>query len=118
MQCRACGKELRSNNKSGIHSKCMTSSERFEQIDERTKRSGTEEQGDPEQWKEAAKAMLGLTTKDDDLAVLGLSSMPTQIELRRCYRARMFECHPDRGGNAEMAAKVNEAYKNLAKRCA
>lgn len=114
MKCQRCGGELRANNKSGIHSKCMTSSERFDRIDDKTKRGG--DGGDPDQWREAAKAMLGLTTQDDDLEVFGFTRLPTELELRRAYKAKMFEHHPDRGGDAQMAARINEAYTKLSKK--
>jgi hypothetical protein len=92
----------------------MTSSERFDRIDDRTKRGG--EGGNPDQWREAAKAMLGLSTQDADLEIFGFTHLPTQLELRRAYKAKMFEHHPDRGGDTNMAARIAEAYANLLKR--
>jgi hypothetical protein len=47
-------------------------------------------------------------------AVLGLSTDADAIEIRRAYRERMKEVHPDHGGDRETFDRVREAYETAA----
>jgi len=47
---------------------------------------------------------------------LGLESSATLTEIKRAYRARALETHPDRGGTAEDFRKVHSAYESALKR--
>lgn len=46
-------------------------------------------------------------------AVLGLSGVFTQDDVKVAYRQRARETHPDAGGNAEAFRRVREAYEAL-----
>ncbi len=45
------------------------------------------------------------------LAVLGLAPAATVDEIKRAYRKRALETHPDRGGDAEAFRGVHRAYE-------
>lgn len=45
--------------------------------------------------------------------VLGVAQGSTLIEIKRAYRARVHETHPDRGGSAEAFQVVQRAYERL-----
>ena len=45
--------------------------------------------------------------------ILGVSRHATDKELRKAYKAKSMEHHPDRGGNEEEFKKINEAYSTL-----
>ena len=49
----------------------------------------------------------------DYYAVLGVPRDATQEEIRRAYRRRAHELHPDKGGDAEKMKELNEAYEVL-----
>ena len=49
----------------------------------------------------------------DHFAVLGVSPFDTPDTVRRAYRARIFAVHPDRGGDAEEARLVVDAFRVL-----
>jgi DnaJ-domain-containing protein 1 len=117
MRCRACGKELRANNKAGIHTACMTSADRMERVEARYKHSATDQRGDADEWANAARALFGDPAVDDNnLKALGFSEVPTAAELKKRYRELMLENHPDRGGDAQRAAEINTAYVAVLKR--
>lgn len=116
MRCRVCGEELRANNKSGIHTKCMTTQDRTDRLFARYKH--TDHQGNAAEWAETARQLCGGEVVNDDkhLRTLGLSSLPSAAELKRRYRELMMLNHPDRGGTDEVAAAINTAYTELLKR--
>jgi len=45
--------------------------------------------------------------------VLGVSETATQEEIKKAFRTKSKESHPDRGGNEEEFKRINEAYSNL-----
>lgn len=51
--------------------------------------------------------------KVDHYTVLGIASDASQAEIKRVYRAMAALHHPDKGGDAEVMARVNAAYACL-----
>jgi hypothetical protein len=49
-------------------------------------------------------------------ALLGLEPGANLIELKRAFRARALETHPDRGGDAAQFRAVQRAYERLLQR--
>ncbi len=47
---------------------------------------------------------------------LGLKPRATVLEIKRAYRLRALEAHPDRGGSAEAFRKLQSAYESALKR--
>jgi curved DNA-binding protein CbpA len=45
--------------------------------------------------------------------ILGVSQDATQAEIKKAYRRKSSENHPDKGGDAETMAQVNRAYECL-----
>lgn len=45
--------------------------------------------------------------------LLGISSTASLEEIKKAYRKKALENHPDKGGNEEMFKKINEAYETL-----
>ncbi|HET7543235.1 MAG TPA: J domain-containing protein [Polyangiaceae bacterium] len=48
--------------------------------------------------------------------ILGVSSAATLAEIKRAYRARALQTHPDRGGNPEEFRALQRAYESALKR--
>ncbi|MGC4087715.1 MAG: J domain-containing protein [Polyangiaceae bacterium] len=48
--------------------------------------------------------------------VLGVSAQATPEEVKRAYRQRALETHPDRGGTAEAFRRVHSAFESIQKR--
>ncbi|KNH06302.1 chaperone protein DnaJ [Perkinsela sp. CCAP 1560/4] len=46
-------------------------------------------------------------------SVLGVSQSATADEIKKAYRRKAIEKHPDQGGNSDEFAKINEAYSIL-----
>jgi len=55
----------------------------------------------------------GADPLEADYALLGLVPGCGDEVLRAAYHATMKRCHPDRGGDAELAKKVNAAYQRI-----
>jgi len=48
-------------------------------------------------------------TRDEALAILGLASAATEEEIRAAHRRLILRVHPDAGGSADLAARINRA---------
>ena len=53
-------------------------------------------------------------SREDALDVLGLKEGASQADIRSAYRRMMKKHHPDNGGSAYLAARINEANDVLA----
>lgn len=63
-----------------------------------------------EQGNQAGKAgSANAMSREDALDVLGLKEGASQTEIRAAYRRMMKKHHPDSGGSAYLAARINEA---------
>jgi hypothetical protein len=71
--------------------------------------------GDPKQWKNAARALLGGVIEiHDDLKILGLLNFPkTKKELTVARNKHLKMSHPDIGGSDEAARKIIDAYERV-----
>ena len=70
------------------------------------------ERGSTESWREKAEALIGKTNRQEScLSVLGLVGIPTEVELKKAYRALIRKAHPDVGGSEQAAARINAAYE-------
>lgn len=50
---------------------------------------------------------------EDYYKILGVGKSASQDEIKRAFRKKAHELHPDKGGDAEQFKKVNEAYQVL-----
>lgn len=49
----------------------------------------------------------------DPFRELGVSSSASAADLKKAWKAKMMQHHPDRGGDPETAKKINEAYQSI-----
>lgn len=52
-------------------------------------------------------------SRAEALAILGLTIQATLTEMKRAYRTKVLQFHPDRGGDVEQMKKVNVAWETL-----
>ena len=45
--------------------------------------------------------------------LLGVSPLASDEEIKKAYRAKSMECHPDHGGSTDQMAELNAAYKKI-----
>ena len=60
-----------------------------------------------------ASSLLALPEGGDRYSVLGVGRNATLDDIRRAYRQKLRETHPDHGGSSEMFMRVQEAGKAL-----
>lgn len=58
-------------------------------------------------------AILSLTTATDFYALLGVSRRASHKEIKKAYRQKSLEHHPDKGGDAQKFAEIARAYEVL-----
>lgn len=61
-------------------------------------------------------AHAGVMSKDEAYQVLGLQPGASLDEIQKAYRTLMKKLHPDQGGTAYLAARVNQARETLLSR--
>jgi len=61
-------------------------------------------------------AQAGVMSKDEAYQVLGLQPGASLDEIQKAYRTLMKKLHPDQGGTAYLAARVNQARETLLSR--
>lgn len=63
-------------------------------------------------WRKAQSPPRGPRTdmtRDEALAILGLATGATEEEIRAAHRRLILRVHPDAGGSADLAARINRA---------
>lgn len=60
-------------------------------------------------WRKAQSPPRSDMTRDEALAILGLPTGATEEEIRAAHRRLILRVHPDAGGSADLAARINRA---------
>jgi hypothetical protein len=64
-------------------------------------------------WTDIKRSRPADLDEEQALAVLGLEKGATEAQIRAKHRLLISEAHPDRGGDSELARKLNEARDTL-----
>ncbi len=67
------------------------------------------QQQSKEQSQQQSPPAKGGLSRDEALEILGLEDIPSQQQILDAHRRLIQKCHPDRGGNDYLAAKINQA---------
>ena len=71
--------------------------------------------GSAEEWTKKVQQVVGVSDTGN-LSLFGLTALPTtKEELNKIWKKKMFEAHPDRGGDLNTARILNNAYNELKK---
>lgn len=76
----------------------------------------TEGYGNPEQWRAVFASLFAPMQDDEPYGVLEVSPTSTWAEIKKAYRRKARETHPDHGGTQEDFCRVREAFEVLAAR--
>lgn len=63
-----------------------------------------------------ARPVAGRMSADEALEVLGLSANASRDQIKAAHRKLITKLHPDHGGTADLAARVNDAKEVLLRR--
>lgn len=75
--------------------------------------AGAADEGGARSGDSHAAGRSGRMSRSEALAILGLEEGADADQVRRAYRRLISQAHPDRGGSAYLAAKINEARSVL-----
>ncbi len=53
----------------------------------------------------------GIDQNLNPFIILGVEFDASEVKVKKAYRKKAYECHPDRGGSTEQMARVNAAYE-------
>ena len=98
---------------SDLHSECAADPDSLKVLEAYfDRRLGADWRGAGRQPPSGARAGM---SRDEALAVLGLAEAATSDEIRAAHRRLIQRMHPDVGGSADLAARINQAKDVLLK---
>ena len=98
---------------SDLHSECAADPDSLKVLEAYfDRRLGADWRGAGRQPPSGAR---GGMSRDEALAVLGLAEAATSDEIRAAHRRLIQRMHPDVGGSADLAARINQAKDVLLK---